>query len=924
MPLTAGTLLGPYEIISPLGAGGMGEVYRAQDTQLKRDVALKVLPDVFSQDPDRLARFQREAQLLATLNHPNIAHIHGLQDSNGVRALVMELVEGPDLAERIARPSTFAQGVPSGGEGRGLPLDEALPIAKQIAEALESAHEQGIVHRDLKPANIKVRHDGTVKVLDFGLAKAMEPAAGPAPNMSMSPTLSMHATQSGVILGTAAYMAPEQARGKSVDKRADIWAFGAVLFEMLTARSAFAGDTIADTIAAVVTREPDWTTLPASVPPSLRRLLTLCLEKDPKRRLRDIGDARLEIERILSGVPEVPSDAPPRAATSNRRPRLAWISVGLMAVVTAIAVGVAWFRPPAVPPAAAAAMRFAFVPPENLTVEDVGFDDIIVSPDGTKLVFTAREGDGRRQLWVRSLETLDARLLPDTEDAIEPFWSPDSQSVGFGAAGKLKRVDIAGKRAQTLADAARLNGGSSWSRDGVIVFNPDYGAGLLQVAATGGPATKLRESGLGPCFLPNGRQFIYNKGGSVFVGSLDSDTDLPLPGITNRVFYAAHPAGAPAFAGGATGWLLYVKNAELLAQPFDAGRAALAGEPVRVATDPAASAGLSEARRFVSVSDTGVMVLMTPQARDYQLLWVDRAGKALGTLGPVTRSTVASAPSISPDGTHVAMQRRDPKTPGQDIWVSDLSRGTLDRVTAGPVNSQLPVWSSDGRHVFFQTVRDGVGGIYRVGANGGDQQLVLKGTVFPGDMSPDGRFLLYWLRGQSTRMDVWALPTALQPSTGSGRREPFPLLDSQFDETGATLSPDGQWLAYQSDVTGIEEVYVRRFDADHGTVGEPLRISTGSGTRPRWRGDGTELFYLAAPQGGTRVQMIAVSTKTGGAALQAGTPTTLFTTRMLPFFTDYDATRDGQRFLVGTILDASNAARPSAIVVLNWMAELKK
>ena len=765
-----------------------------------------------------------------------------------------------------------------------------------------------------------------MKVLDFGLAKAMEPAAGPAPNCPCRRRSRCTPLQAGIILGTAAYMAPEQARGKSVDKRADIWAFGVVLFEMLTARAAFAGDTIADTIAAVVSREPDWTALPASLPPSLRRLLTLCLEKDPKRRLRDIGDARLEIERIQSGVPDVMSGPSPTATTSDRRARLAFISVGMMAVVTVIAIGVAWFRPPAVRPAATAAMRFAFVPPENLTVEDMGFDDIIVSPDGTKLVFTAREGDGRRQLWVRSLEALDARLLPDTEDAIEPFWSPDSQSVGFGAAGKLKRVDIAGKRAQTLADAARLNGGSSWSRDGVIVFNPDYGEGLFQVAATGGPATKLRAPGQGPCFLPNGRQFIYNKNGSVFVGSLDADTDLPLPGVTNRVFYAAHPAGAPALAGGATGWLLFVKNAELMAQPFDAVRVALAGEPIRVATDAAASDGLSEARRFVSVSDTGVMVLMTPQARDYQLLWVDRAGKRLGTLGPVTKSTVPSAPSISPDGTHVVMQRRNQKTPGQDIWVSDLSRGTLDRVTTGATNSQLPVWSSDGRHVFFQTVRDGVSGIYRVGANGGDEQLVLKGTVFPGYMSPDGRFLLYWLRGQSTRMDVWALPMADDHSPTAGRREPFPLLNSQFDETGATLSPDGRWLAYQSDVTGSEEVYVRRFAADEGTLGEPLRISIGSGSRPRWRGDGTELFYLAAPQSGTRVQMMAVSIKTGGAALQVAAPTELFTTRMLPgpVMRDYDATRDGRRFLVGTILDASSATRPSSIVVLNWTAELKK
>jgi eukaryotic-like serine/threonine-protein kinase len=906
MQLNPGARLGPYEIVAAIGAGGMGEVYRARDTALNRDVALKILSDAFAGDPDRLARFTREAQTLASLNHPHIAAIYGLEAAGGVKALVMELVEGEDLSAQIARGP--------------IPLLEALSIATQIATALEAAHEAGVVHRDLKPANVKVRADGTVKVLDFGLAKATGAAGAPA-DAANSPTLTIHGTAVGVIIGTAAYMAPEQARGKAVDKRADIWAFGVVLYEMLTGRAAFAGDTITDIIAAVVTREPDWTAVPTGTPASIRHLLARCLDRDPKTRLRDIGEARVALAKVAGGTPDI-ADAGAVVSPSSAQVRFAWISTAAMGMVTLMAVGVAWFNAPSPPAPPASAIRLAFVTPENLTIEDAGFDDIVVSPDGTKLVFTAREGGGKRQLWVRSLSALDARPLPDTEDALEPFWSADSQSVGFAAAGKLQRVDVAGRRAQTLADAARLNNGASWSREGVIIFNPDYGTGLYHVAASGGPVTKLRVPGQSPSFLPDGRHFIYTNDRGVFIGSLDSADDIPLPGVTNRVFYAANPASAAPIPNGGTGWLVFVRSGELMAQPFNAGRLALTGDAIRIDTDATATDGLTEPRRFVSVSDTGVMVLQYSQARDYQLLWVDREGKRLGTLGPVTKSTVPSRPSISPDGTRVVIQRRDPKTRAQDIWVSDLVRGTLDRVTTGPLNSQAPVWSADGQRVYFQAVRNGVSGIYQVAATGGREQLVLRGTVFPHAASPDGRFLLYFQRGQGTRLDLWALPLA---GTSTAGGQPIPLLDSPFDESAADLSPDGRWLAYASDVTGTDEVYVRSFEPNDASVGDPVRVSIGSGTRPRWRHDGSELFYAAAPDGGARVRMMSVMVKSSGAKLELGTPSSLFTTRMLPsnVFSDF-VTRDGQRFLVGTILDEDNANRPRSIVVLNWMADLER
>jgi Tol biopolymer transport system component len=903
MPLSAGTRLGSYEVTAAIGAGGMGEVYRARDTKLNRDVAIKVLPDLFALDPDRLARFTREAHVLASLNHSNIAAIYGIEDpstSSGQVALVMELVEGEDLSAVIARG-------PIG-------LADALPIARQIADALEAAHEQGIVHRDLKPANIKVRADGTVKVLDFGLAKATDAAATSSVEAMNSPTLTVRATQMGVILGTAAYMAPEQAKGKAVDRRADIWAFGVLLYEMLTGQRAFKGDDISDTLAAVLRDTPAFSALPPATPARLRDLLRRCLQKDPRARQRDIGDVRLELEAIAAGAADSEGAGLPAATVRiARRARLAMIVAGFFSMMAMVLAGAAYFRS-----ASAAtpgrAVRFAFVPPETIVAEDQGFDAVVVSPDGQKLVFTGRAAGGMRQLWVRQLDSMDAQPLPDTAGAIEPFWSPDSRSIAFAAQGKLKRIDLAGGTAQELGDAGRLNNGASWGRAGVMLVSPDYGKGLSFVQADGKvPMRQIRRAGVSPCFLPDGRHFIYNRGlpatpGPAIVGSIDSSDEVEIPGVEGRtLFVSASP-------GSASGWLLFTRNGVLQAQPFDADRLQASGDAVPVSSG-SASTVVGGPRAGLSASDTSVLVVQHSPARDYQLAWFDRAGRRVGTVGPVTKAIVATLPSLSPDEKFVLMQRRDASL-NQDIWVSDLGRGTFDRVTTDPAQEQIPVWSVDGQRVFFSAPRAGGAGIREASVRGGDEHLVFQGPGFPKDASPDGRWLLFAQRGQQTRLDLWLLPLA-------GDRTPMPLLNSQFDEGMAQFSQDGRWIAYTSDVNGIVEVYVRRFT--DGKVGEAVRISNGGGSRPRWRGDGAELFYTVSPQDGPTVQMTAVAVKTGGERFEFGPPASLFTARMLPHggvYTDYDVTRDGQRFLVGTPMDG--AAPPLATIILNWTAELKK
>jgi len=877
--LAPGTRLGSYEIVSALGEGGMGVVYRARDTKLNRDVALKILPETFALDAERRARFTREAQILASLNHPHIAGLYGLEDSGQTHALAMELVDGQDLSEHSQ-----------------LSIADAISIARQIADALEAAHELGVIHRDLKPANIKVKADGTVKVLDFGLAKAAAGAAEGTPyGSSNSPTMTSPAmTAMGMILGTASYMAPEQAKGRPVDKRADIWAFGIVLYEMLSGRRCFPGDDVTDVLAAVLRQDIDWSALPAATPPRVRQLLERCLDRDVKTRLRDIGEARV---LLASPGPAPAADSPQRRG----------VSIGMTAGLTAIAaIGAALavfsFRPASTAPDVPV-VRLPFEAPAAVISE---ISDPTISPDGKTMLFSGRGADGSKVLWVRALDAEDATPLPDTDDAIEPFWSWDSKSIAFGANGKLKRLDLGATRAQVLTDAARLNNGA-WSRHGDIVFGPDYGAMIMKVAATGGPRSEVVKAdsegrpseGRYPVFLPDGKHFLFWGGNRTWALSVDG-------GELKQVLDAGPVVFAP------PGWLLYIRNGVVVAHAFDTERLEVSGEPKPIARED--SGELWGRGTRLSVSETGVLVIASPPGQNYQLAWFDRSGKPAGTLGPVRNSTVIEVPRISPDGSRVVVQINDVKTRNQDLWLGDVSRGTFERFTTVPQMEQLPVWSGDGTSVFANASRPGMQGIYRFPIGGGPEELVAPGTLFPANASQDGRWLYFTSRGETTRLDIWAMPLTKDA-------KPQPVVNSEFDDTSPNVSRDGQWLAYQSDITGIYEIYVRRLT--DGRAGPATTVSNGHGLTPRWSRDGRTLFFVSAPQGFLSARMMSVSMTPAGDQLQFGAPATLFNARMMPVNSltrDYDIAPDG-RFLVGTVV--GERSRTAAMVVLNWPAIVK-
>jgi eukaryotic-like serine/threonine-protein kinase len=687
-----GDRLGAYEIHSALGAGGMGEVYRAMDTKLGRAVALKILPDAFATDPDRVARFQREAKTLALLNHPNIGGIYGLEDASGATALVLELVEGPTLADRIAQGS--------------LPADEALPIAQQIAGALEAAHEQGIIHRDLKPANIKLRPDGTVKVLDFGLAKAAVSDSS-ASSTDYSPTITTPAaTRLGVIMGTAAYMSPEQARGKPLDKRSDIWAFGCVLYEMLTARRPFVGEDVTDVMAAILAREPDLTALPATTPPVIRRLLQRCLQKDRSERLRDIGDARIEIRDALARAD--PQDVVTHVSPTERHGR-SWVAVlavtGAVAVIAAAAA--AWlFRPP---PAPAAEVRLEITTPPTTVPTSIA-----ISPAGRTVAFVATS-DAQSRLWVRALDSATARPLNGTGGAMHPFWSPDSRSIGFFADNKLKRVEVDGGAVRVLANVYRGTGGA-WSRDGVILFS-SLGDPISRVSANGGEAVELKGlvqqgSDFLPAFLPDGRRFVYFVRGTpevrgVYVGQLEGTSrDSRLLDSDGSAVYGA-------------GHLFFIRQRTVFAQRFDPARLELSGDPVAVAQNPGGPAGAT-----VSVSDAGSIAYRTASAPvRRQFVWFDRSGKAIGDVGS---TGVMSNPSLSADDQRVIGYRGNPVDGNVDIWMLDTRRGAFSRVTSDVSDDVAPVWGPDGDHIVFSSNRKGSHDLYRKSAvAGGNEELLL-------------------------------------------------------------------------------------------------------------------------------------------------------------------------------------------------------
>ncbi len=890
MALTAGTRLGPYEILAPIGAGGMGQVWSARDSRLNRTVAIKVSAEQFSE------RFEREARNVAALNHPNICTLFDV----GPDYLVMELVEGPTLAERI-------------GAGP-IPLEEALAIAHQIAEALEAAHEKGIVHRDLKPENVKLTSEGKVKVLDFGLAKAREPESA-AGNPAMSPTLTISATRAGMILGTAGYMSPEQARGKVVDRRADIWAFGVVLYEMLCGRQLYSGELASDMLAAVILKEPDWEPLPANTPGRIRELLARCLRKDPKMRLRDIGDARITIEEYLAKPDGLEKTAAAPAAARRMRP---WPA----AAAVVLAVGLAGLSAIHFSEKApeAAAVRFQIPAPEK-----AGYGNgIAVSPDGKRLAFVAI-AEGRTMLWVRPLDSLAAQPLPGTDGAAFPFWSPDSRFIGFFGVGKLKKVEASGGPPQTLCDVPNTGIGGSWSRDGVIVFGTNS-TGLFRVPQAGGaaaPVTTLDasrgESFQGrPWFLPDGRHFLYyvnstTENSGIFLGTLDGKDRKRLVAARQGAVYA------PLSGSGEKGHLLFLREGTLMAQPLDAGNFELAGDAFPVAEQ----VGSVISYPFISASANGVLVYRGGGAGgNTQLAWFDREGKPLGTVGPIG---VYNDVALAPDGKRVAVRKAEPQSGNLDIWLLDVAHGVPTRFTFDPAQEAFPVWSPDSSRVVFSSNRDGAANLYQKGAGGtGSEEPLLKSNLEKRsyDWSGDGKYLLYSVSEPKTRSDLWVLP---EPVGASGEQKPRPFLATPYNESQGQFSPGPagtpRWIAYSSDESGRNEIYVQPFLETASAAAGKFQISSEGGLQPRWRRDGKEIYYIA-PDG----KLMAAEVKTGP-QFEHGVPQALFQTRIfgggagLVNFR-YSPAPDGKRFLIDN--QAEETASAPITAVLHWTAGLKR
>jgi Tol biopolymer transport system component len=858
--LAAGSFLGHFQILGPIGAGGMGMVYRARDTSLGRDVALKLLPPELASEAGRRSRFQNEARAVAALNHPNIAAIYAIERD----ALVMELVPGQTLKERL--------------EAGPMPVDEALRIAGQIADGLEAAHEQGLVHRDLKPANIKLTDDGTVKILDFGLAKIIGDGEGGLKSVSRGADMAVP----GMILGTAGYMAPEQAAGKPVDKRADIWAFGVVLFEMLVGKPAFDGETNSHRMAAVLTAEPDL----SRIPPRARRLLQSCLIKDPKRRLRDVGD-----------WPALVQETQPAPSPAGRlRAAMPWIAAAAAVVLSGV-MGSLYVRNVK---AGNHEVRADIDVPAS--EDPVSF---AVSPDGRRVVFAASQNasgqagssqDGPKQLWVRALDSRSAEPLPGTEGGTAPFWSPDGRSVGFFADLSLKRADLDGAPPRVLAPVPTISPQGTWGKGGTILFAVGL-TKLSRVSASGGPVTVAGDKDpnvnqLVPRFLPDGRRFLYVANGSdpgIWLGSLDGAPPRRITSIAAGV-----DSGAEFLA---PNWLVRVRQGVLEAQRFNMDSGQLEGDPVPV------EHGVGLARDtmagFFSVSASGAMVWRGAGQERRELLWFSRSGQAVGTSGGSGDSNLYS-PELSPDGSLVATMRG--ATGSADIWVQNGANNR--RVTFDAADERYPTWSPDGTRLAFASNRKGPYDLYAKRLNGSaGEELLLDSRDMkrPNSWAPDGRFLLYW--SSQNNGDLFVLPL-------EGEAKPFPFVSTASREQEGVFSPDGKWVAYQSDASGRFEIYVRPFPGP----GEQTQISTEGGRAARWRADGKELYFIS-PQ----LKMMAAAVSVKDLNFTAYAPVALFQTHINPATNrqQYDVAKDG-RFLI--LADLPNTAAAPIHLLLNWMA----
>jgi eukaryotic-like serine/threonine-protein kinase len=896
--LLPGQSVGAYKITALLGRGGMGVVYRARDERLRRDVAIKLLPASFANDADRLRRFEQEAHATSALNHPNILTIYDIGAHEGAPFIVAELLEGEDLRDQL-------------NEGT-LSVRKAIEYAQQIAAGLAAAHEKGIVHRDLKPENLFVTKDGRVKILDFGLAKLRPPQPGAVE--TDAPTQN-RLTDPGVVMGTVGYMSPEQARGQETDHRSDIFAFGVILYEMLSGERPFRGASAIEVMNAILKEEPtELGETNAKISPQLEKLVRRCLEKQPVRRFQSASDLGFALEAVStpSGVrletQAAALAAPERAGWSLLfgQARLAW---AVAAVLLIGILGLAWAYFTRQPARDAHIMKFSILPPEKAS-----FVNTAVSPDGTWLAFTAATG-GKVQLWVRALASSDAKPLEGAEGATFPFWSPDSRFIGFFASGKLKKVEVSGGLPATLCDV-EVGTGGTWNREGVILYSALGAGGIWRVPAIGGAPENIRwtdrkrqETGAhAPYFLPDGRHFLYvmvsgeKEIRGIYLSSLDGGVQQRLLPDPSNAVYATSSTGE--------GYLLFGREAALMAQGFDAKTLRLGGEPVTIAGQVGTVLGSSTSYRHqnVSVSDNGLLVFdPLPNRHRAQALWVDRGGKTINSLERLYNNGLVR---LAPDDRRIAFTRISAQDNYNDIWLSDVAGSKAVRFTFDPANDQFPIWSHDGSRIVWASDRSGWFDLYEMNADGTGQDAPLlqsENFKFPTDWSRDGRYIIYRQIDPKTRYDLWVLPLF-------GERKPFPFLQTSNTEASGVVSPDGKWMAYISDVSGRYEVYVESFPGHGGK----RQISTAGGAGPQWRGDGKELYYHALDG------KLMAAKVTSGASLEVGATEELFEFRASGNLSNpyYSATRDGQRFLLSAIFETEPNAPMTAVV--NWAARVMK
>ena len=890
MPLATGTKLGPYEVVGPLGAGGMGEVYRARDTRLDRSVAIKILPAHLCLDPVRKQRFEREAKTISGLNHPNICTLHDVGNQDGVDYLVMECVEGETLAKRLERGP--------------LPLEQVLKYGAQIADGLDRAHRAGIVHRDLKPGNIMLTSGGT-KLLDFGLAKAAVEAVGQTTLTGMAPARSP-VTQEGMIVGTFQYMSPEQVEGKELDGRSDIFSLGAVLYEMVTGKKAFEGKSQLIVASAILEQEPTpVSAISPTTPPALDHAIRRCLLKDRDERWQSAHDLKAELEWIVR------SPVAPRAATMPKGSGwMVWLSVLVLSGAALFAAGYFGRAEPK-----AQMFRASLPPPPDaaFTISSSVAGSIAVSPDGQLLAFAAQVKGSGPQLWVRSLDTLVSRPLTGTQDGFAPFWSPDSRWIAFFSGGKLKKVEASGGPVETLCDAP-LGRGGAWNREGLILFSPNLSQPLYEIAATGGSARPLTQMEASrqevthrwPVFLPDGKHYIFfvraaNQAATgVYAGELGSDQHSQILSSSTNAIYSM------------PGYLLFGRGDVLLAQPFDVKRMQVIGAPVQVAQD----VSVMPATNFgnFSVSQTGTLIYSSGAIElGRGLYWYDRQGKQIGKLGS---PEYTSWPQLSPDGKRLALRIWTQPAGNFEIWAYDLTRGVHVRESFSALTAFAPVWSPDGMQLAYSHSAPQVSGdhMYLLNSNGMGKEEPLEQPFlesianYPSSWSPDGSLLLFDRQDKSGKISVWVLPL-------NGSRKPHSFVETQFNAQMGKFSPDGRWVAFVSNDSGKDEVYVVPFPGP----GAREQVSTGGGTQPRWRRDGRELFYLSP-----ETKMMAAEVTAGAKDFRAGTVQTLFKMSGLggvPGYL-YDATSDGQKFIA--VQDMEHTSTVPLTVVINWDAELKK